>query len=188
MNLHKNITKAKIPNKNKQRHKGAKQRIINCPHNTSVSNYCKSQHNQKNYYNPKNSGKLMFDFPNRYRFCGFPIGVNMLPRFAAIVCITTIQTRCLFSMPSPICLSVTMVKGTKVMSATSLVINIDRKKHRPTSIIVIMDCAKQSSCQQFKKAKFPQPRHNCHHAKQNCQCTKVYISQILSIRWHKQHG
>ena len=72
--------------------------------------------------------------PYKYKFCGLPIGVSILPRFAARVCNTTtgIISRCLAVLPSR--LSTVKVKGTKVIKATSFVINILVKKHSITSI------------------------------------------------------
>lgn len=63
----------------------------------------------------------MPDLAYRYKFCGFPIGISMLPRFAAIVCITTTgMIRCSFSDME----STMIANGTKVISETSFVINI----------------------------------------------------------------
>ena len=33
---------------------------------------------------------VICDIENKYKFCGLPSGVNILPKFAAIVCITII--------------------------------------------------------------------------------------------------
>ena len=64
------------------------------------------------------------------RFCGFPTGVSILPRLAAIVSNTTtgIST---FSQPA---IAYTdNVNGIKVIKETSFVISILAKKHRLTS-------------------------------------------------------
>ena len=65
------------------------------------------------------------------RFCGFPNGSSMLPRLAATVCSTTTGRMLL---PSPAMPSTRMVKGTKVIRATSLVMNIEQKNGRSTRI------------------------------------------------------
>lgn len=69
--------------------------------------------------------------PYRKRFCGFPTGVAMLPKFAATVWSTTIQAIYFFS---PIISRMRIVKGTKVRRATSLVISMEQKKGSITSI------------------------------------------------------
>ena len=67
----------------------------------------------------------------KYRFCGFPIGVAMLPRFAAIVSSTT-SLRTLSTLP--LMRNTISVNGTKVISATSFVITILLKKQSITRI------------------------------------------------------
>ena len=61
-----------------------------------------------------------------------PIGVNMLPRFAAIVCITTTN---IISSLRPAIFNVRIANGTNVISETSFVINILQKKHKNTNTI-----------------------------------------------------
>ena len=61
----------------------------------------------------------------RYKFCGLPTGVSILPRFAAMVC-STITGTAKFVLPDFFTTSI--AKGTKVISATSFVISIDVKK------------------------------------------------------------
>lgn len=68
---------------------------------------------------------------NKKRFCGFPIGVNMLPRFAAIVCKTTTY---IINSDFLIFESNKIEKGTKVNNATSFVINMLKKKHKKTKM------------------------------------------------------
>ena len=59
------------------------------------------------------------------------MGVAMLPRLAAMVSsTTTFRTR----SSSPIMRNTRMVKGTKVMSVTSLVITMLHPKHRSTMV------------------------------------------------------
>ena len=58
------------------------------------------------------------------------MGVSMLPRLAAKVCITTRGTTC---RPCPVIRSTNSPKGTKVSSATSLVTTILSPKGRNTS-------------------------------------------------------
>ncbi len=53
----------------------------------------------------------------------------MLPRLAAMVCMAIKGRTSLRLCSSPIISSTVNVKGTKVMSATSLVISILKKKH-----------------------------------------------------------
>ena len=61
------------------------------------------------------------------------MGVSILPRLAAMVCIHT-TGRISFSRASaPRLFRTTKVKGTKVSSDTSLVMNILPKKHNPTN-------------------------------------------------------
>ena len=68
-----------------------------------------------------------------------PIGVSILPRFAATVCIAT-QLRIHFSRThSSVLLSIIIANGTKVISATSFVIIIDIKKHNRTNVSTIED-------------------------------------------------
>ena len=69
-----------------------------------------------------------FPTAKRYRFCGFPIGMSMLPRFAAMVCKTIVGTRS--SLPSRIVIA----NGTKVSSATSFVMAMLKKKQRKTRV------------------------------------------------------
>ena len=73
----------------------------------------------------------MWNAEYRYRFCGLPTGVSMLPRLAAMVCnvITGIKRLVL-----PVSVSSITANGTNVISATSLVMNIELKKHKKTSI------------------------------------------------------
>ena len=59
-----------------------------------------------------------------------PSGVRALPRFAATVCNTMTGTA---SLPVPVCSVSNSVNGTKVISATSLVISIAAKKQTPIS-------------------------------------------------------
>ena len=75
------------------------------------------------------------DCAYRYRFCGLPIGVSMLPRFAASVCNMTSGTASRRLSES---LSTTSANGTKVMSATSLVATMLKKKGRKTSTSIIL--------------------------------------------------
>ena len=68
---------------------------------------------------------------NRYKFCGLPIGVNMLPRLAAIVISVTVPQ----SLSVKLIISkIIMPKGTKVISETSLVINMLLMKHKNISV------------------------------------------------------
>ena len=76
-----------------------------------------------------NSAKDMPYAENRYRFCGLPMGVSMLPRFAAIVCRTMMRT---IDSSRPAIDSIMTEKGTKVISATSFVIAMLAKKQRNT--------------------------------------------------------
>ena len=65
----------------------------------------------------------------RYRFCGLPMGVSMLPRFAATVIrirVYTVRRR------SPKARRRIRAKGTRVTSATSFVSTMLRKKDRRT--------------------------------------------------------
>ena len=75
-------------------------------------------------------------FPYKYRFCGLPMGVSILPKFAAIVCNTTTGTASFRTASSPDRRSTVNVKGTKVINATSFVINMLKKKHSNTRISV----------------------------------------------------
>ena len=54
----------------------------------------------------------------RYRFWGLPTGVNMLPKFAPIVCKTMVEIN---SFCCPVIVRIIMPKGTNVSSDTSLV-------------------------------------------------------------------
>ena len=63
------------------------------------------------------------------RFCGFPTGVRALPTFAATVCRTTVMRIGFCSLQRE---NTTIVSGTKVIRATSLVIAIELKNVRPT--------------------------------------------------------
>ena len=65
-----------------------------------------------------------------------PMGVSILPRFAAMVCIQTTGIRREQRTSAPRRLRTTNVKGTKVSRETSLVMNMLPKKHSPTSTIV----------------------------------------------------
>ena len=67
----------------------------------------------------------------RYRFCGFPIGVAMLPRFAAMVCRTITG---IISSVRPAMFKIRIAKGTKVIKATSFVISILEKKQRAVRV------------------------------------------------------
>ena len=62
----------------------------------------------------------------RYRFWGLPTGVNMLPKFAPIVCKTIVEIN---SFCCPVIVRIIMPKGTNVSSDTSLVMNMLEKKH-----------------------------------------------------------
>lgn len=65
----------------------------------------------------------IFEYKNK--FCGLPNGVKMLPKFAAIVCNTiTIGANLRFFVS----FRIKIAKGTKVISATSFVINMLEKK------------------------------------------------------------
>ncbi|BCJ99224.1 hypothetical protein bsdcttw_22650 [Anaerocolumna chitinilytica] len=59
-----------------------------------------------------------------------PTGVSILPRLAAAVSKTTVKISLSIN---PDAVNKIMVKGTKVISATSFVINIEEKKHRRVS-------------------------------------------------------
>ena len=59
------------------------------------------------------------------------MGVTMLPRFAAMVSSTTVSVRCFICAPR----ISRSVKGTRVMSATSLVATIASRKQPVTSTI-----------------------------------------------------
>ena len=65
-----------------------------------------------------------------YRFWAFPNGMDMLPRMAATVCRTTTGTirSLLFAI-----LRTSIANGTKVSSATSLVMNMAQKNGSSTS-------------------------------------------------------
>ncbi len=62
------------------------------------------------------------------------MGVNMLPRLAAMVISTTIR-QVIKVMPA--FLKIMIPNGTNVISATSLVMNMLLKKHRNTSVTEI---------------------------------------------------
>lgn len=62
--------------------------------------------------------------------CGFPMGVIMLPRLAAMVSMTIIKITLFESMH----FRNSRVRGTKVISVMSLVMTIDEKKHTKISI------------------------------------------------------
>ena len=66
----------------------------------------------------------------RYRFWGLPMGVSMLPRFAAMVCSTTTG---ISSFCCPAMVSTITAKGTNVINATSLVMSMLPKKHSAVS-------------------------------------------------------
>jgi hypothetical protein len=67
---------------------------------------------------------------NRYRFCGFPIGVRLEPILAARVCKIIAIAEYLVKPHSE---NTDNVIGTKAISATSFVMNIDVKKQMNTS-------------------------------------------------------
>ena len=69
----------------------------------------------------------------KYRFCGFPIGVSILPRLAAIVCRTITGTASFFTASSPVSRSTMKVNGTNVINDTSLVMIILKMKHNSTN-------------------------------------------------------
>ena len=77
----------------------------------------------------KNSVNFICDKENKYKFCGFPIGVNILPRFAAMLINTTVR-QIFESIPAAF--KSKIPKGTKVIKATSFVINILLIKQRKT--------------------------------------------------------
>ena len=68
--------------------------------------------------------------PHRYRFWGLPTGVAMLPRLAAAVWRITVGK---IRRRSPASSRIWRVKGTKVISATSLVMSMEEKKGSNTS-------------------------------------------------------
>ena len=68
----------------------------------------------------------------RYMFWGLPTGSSILPRLAATVCSTTTKAS---RSCRPVRHRISTVKGTKVMSATSLVMSMAEKKHSSTNII-----------------------------------------------------
>ena len=76
---------------------------------------------------------LMPDAVNRYRFCGLPTGVSMLPRFAAtVMSVATRHSRAsMFARRST-----TSASGTNVMSATSFVTSMLAKNARAASAAV----------------------------------------------------
>ncbi len=82
---------------------------------------------------PKNSENDKLNFVYRYKFCGLPIGVSILPRLAAAVSRTssTISARAFFS--PEIFSNISSVNGTRVTSVTSLVNSILMKKLSKTS-------------------------------------------------------
>lgn len=59
------------------------------------------------------------------KFCGFPSGVKMLPRFAPIVCITIMKAE---NFKLSVCFKIKIANGTNVIRATSFVINMLEKK------------------------------------------------------------
>src|SRR5574344_236582 len=73
----------------------------------------------------KNSSKLYLENVYINRFCGLPIGVNILPIFAAIVSKET--TGIIKSFLSKLTKTFND-NGTNIISATSLVISIEKKK------------------------------------------------------------
>ena len=74
----------------------------------------------------KNIPKETDIWANRNRFWGLPIGVNILPVFAAIVCNTITRINKFFrSVPYR-----ATEKGTNVSNATSFVISMLVKKHK----------------------------------------------------------
>lgn len=77
----------------------------------------------------KNTSKDIEYVLYKYKFCGLPIGVSILPRFAAIVCKTIIGISRELSFVID---RISIVNGTNVISATSFVINILQKKQSST--------------------------------------------------------
>ena len=65
------------------------------------------------------------------------MGVSMLPRLAAIVCRQTTGVRSFLPDASGSCPSTAKENGTKVRSATSFVISILQKKHKPTREVML---------------------------------------------------
>ena len=87
----------------------------------------------------RNSPTLMPEAVKRYRFCGLPTGVNILPRFAAMV--MSVATRHMRpSMPAR--RKTTKASGTNVMSATSLVTAMLAKNASPTSTPATARCVR----------------------------------------------
>ncbi len=87
----------------------------------------------------RNSPTPMPEAVNRYRFCGLPTGVNMLPRFAAMV--MSVATKHMRpSMPAR--RKTTKASGTNVMSATSLVTAMLAKNASPTSTPATARCVR----------------------------------------------
>ena len=78
-----------------------------------------------------NGHNPQFIFPYRKRFCGLPIGVSIEPQFAATVCNTTVSMMYFPETPSE--RSNVIANGTNVMSDTSFVTNMLKKKQRNTS-------------------------------------------------------
>ena len=70
------------------------------------------------------------DTEYKYRFCGFPGGISILPRLAAIVWSTTVTSSCFFL---PHIINKSTANGTNVISATSFVTSMLKKKHSITS-------------------------------------------------------
>ena len=79
----------------------------------------------------KKSLILILNAENKYKFCGLPIGVSILPKLAAIVSMVIIHTSLSVLSES---FNAVIVKGTKVIRATSLVITIDEKKQSNPNI------------------------------------------------------
>ena len=76
---------------------------------------------------------------NRYRFCGLPTGVNMLPRFAAMV--MSVATKHIHP-PCPRDAKTTKASGTNAMSATSLVTAMLAKNASPTNTPATARCVR----------------------------------------------
>ena len=68
----------------------------------------------------------------RYRFCGLPKGISMLPRFAAIVSRTTTG---ISRSAAPAAESRRIVSGTKEIRDTSFVTSMETKKQARISTV-----------------------------------------------------
>lgn len=78
----------------------------------------------------------------RYKLCALPIGVSILPTFAPIVIKVTTRIACFSAFAI---IKTEIAKGTKVTSATSLVISIAEKNVRdirtrtnPRSVLTLL--------------------------------------------------